>query len=105
MRRGFTLLEVVVALLLLEVAVLAAAGTLAVSSRMLAEAEQLERAVSAAEGVVDSLAALEFPVGASRPFVGGELEWLVDASGTVVLRAVSPDGRVLLEVTSAVRRR
>lgn len=104
MNRGFTLLEVVVSLLLLEVAVVSALGTLAVASRTLADAEHLERAVVEAEGVLDSLVGVSGPEGGSRAFAGGALEWSVDSVGGVVLRASRGDGRSLLEVYSAVPR-
>jgi Tfp pilus assembly protein PilV len=104
MTRGFTLLEVVVALLLLEVAVLAAAGTLVVASRTLTQAELLERAVLEAEAVLDSLAATPAVTSGARPFSAGTLEWSVGPSGTVVVRAASPDSALQVEVTSSVRR-
>jgi type II secretory pathway pseudopilin PulG len=100
---GFTLLEVVVALLLLEVAVLGAVGTLTVASRTLAEAEHLERAVSETEGVLDSLTGFPGAESGQRPFSGGQLEWLIDETGSLLLRASDTDGEVLLEVRSAVR--
>jgi type II secretory pathway pseudopilin PulG len=105
MSRGFTLLEVVVALLLMEVAVLAAVGTLALASRTLARAEHLERAVAAAGGVLDSLAGADSLVSAADSFGGARLEWLVDAAGRVVLRATGPDSSIWFEVGSAVEPR
>lgn len=102
MSRGFTLLEVVVALLLLEVAVLAAVGTLVVASRALRDAEHLERAVVAAEGVLDSLASAPAGASGARAFDGGTLEWDVDAAGLVVLRASNPGGAPVLEITSTL---
>jgi Tfp pilus assembly protein PilV len=102
MSRGFTLLEVVVALLLLEIAVMSAAGTLTVASRTLTQAEHLERAVIEAEGVLDSLAGTAGAVSGSRAFVGGELMWSVDVTGQVALRVSGADGRRWLEVVSAV---
>lgn len=105
MSRGFTLIEVVVALLLLEVGVLAAAGTLQVASRTLAEAERVERAVVAAGGILDSLARVTEPSDGDRTEAFGEVSWSVDGSGAMVLRAETREGRVLLEVTSAVTAR
>jgi len=102
MRSGFTLIEVVVSLLLLEVAVLAAAGTMAVAAGVLAEAEHLERAVLEAEGVLDSLAGAAAATSGSRPYRGGITEWTVDPSGALDLRVLSPDGEERLAVTSAV---
>ena len=103
MNRGFTLLEVVVSLLLLQVAVVGAVGTLAVASRNLAEAELMERAVLGAEGVLDSLRGVAGATDGSRVVDPGGLEWSVDTLGGVTLYATHPDGRVLFEVRSAVR--
>jgi Tfp pilus assembly protein PilV len=100
---GFTLLEVVVALFLIEVAVMGAVGTLTVASRTLGEAERLERTVMEAEGVLDSLAGVADPEAGTRPVPGGTIEWTIDATGTVLLHAVETDGAVRLEVTSATR--
>lgn len=100
--RGFTLVEVVVALLLLELAVAGALGTLAVASRTLGEAEQLERTVTEAEGVLDSLAGAPEAETGARSTSGGVIEWTIDESGAVVLRAVREGGDLWLEVTSAL---
>jgi type II secretory pathway pseudopilin PulG len=105
MRAGFTLMEVVVALMLMELAVLAAAGTLVLASRSMAEAEHLERAVMEAEGVLDSLSGVVAPTGGSRPYAGGGIDWLVDSAGVVLLTVTSAEGEIRLEVTSAVPRR
>ncbi|MGD8287098.1 MAG: prepilin-type N-terminal cleavage/methylation domain-containing protein [Gemmatimonadota bacterium] len=105
MSRGFTLIEVVVALLLLEVGVLAAAGTLQVASRTLAEAERVQRAVVAAGGILDSLARVAAPSDGNRTLPFGEVAWSVDDTGAVILRAETRDGVLLLDVTSAVAAR
>lgn len=101
-RAGFTLLEVVVAVLVLEVAVLAALATLEAASRNLARAEHLERAVLEVEGVLDSLAAVEGPAPGGRAFVGGQIEWVPGPGGSVVVRAVDAEGSLVLEVGSAM---
>jgi prepilin-type N-terminal cleavage/methylation domain-containing protein len=98
MRRGFTLLEVVVALVLLEVGVLGAVGTLAVASRTLAQAQRLERTVLEAEGVLDSLAGAADAASGARAFAGGALEWTVDGAGWVELVGSGPDGTPLIEI-------
>lgn len=102
MSRGFTLLEVIVSLLLLQIGVVGALGTLALASRTLAEAQQTERAVTEAEGVLDSLAGVAGAVSGARAVPGGTIEWSVDGSGVVALRAARDDGRVWVEVTSAL---
>jgi len=99
---GFTLLEVVVAVVLLEIGVLASAGTFVVAARSLREAEHLERAVLEGEGLLDSLAGAGVAVDGSRPYPGGTVEWTVDASGIVELRVVSSAGEVLLEMSSGL---
>lgn len=104
MSRGFTLLEIVVALLLLELAVASALGTLSVASRQLAEAERMERAVTEAEGILDSLTGVVGAEGGSRDVPGGAIEWTVDASGVVALRITRGEGRAWLEVRSALTR-
>lgn len=103
MSRGFTLVEVIVALVILEVGIVGAAGTMVLASRALAEAEHLERAVSALEGVVDSLGADGVGGAGARPFPGGEVRWgdpvgyavavvAVDAAGDTVMRVRAPAG-------------
>jgi hypothetical protein len=99
-RRGFTLVEVVVALLVLEVAVVAVGGSLTVASRTLGRAERLERAVALAEGVLDSLAGVPVAVGAAGAFAGGEVRWEVGDSGSVTLVALGADRDTLFVVRS-----
>jgi len=104
MSRGFTLLEVVVALLLLELAVASALGTLTVASRQLAEAERMERVVTEAEGILDSLAGVVSAEGGSRDVYGGVIEWTIGADGTIDLSATRDDGLEWLSVRSAMVR-
>jgi prepilin-type N-terminal cleavage/methylation domain-containing protein len=102
MRRGFTLLEVVVALLVLDVAAVGVAGTLAIASRTLGRAERLEHAVSLAEGVLDSLSRVRGPFSSALPYDGGQVRWEVRDSGPVVLSALGPEGDTLFVVTSTL---
>ena len=104
MSRGFTLLEVVVALLLLELGVLGAVGTLTVASRQLGEAERIERIVTEAEGILDSLAGTASPESGSREVAEAVIEWTVGGGGTITLRATGADGRSWLAVISAAAR-
>jgi len=99
-RRGFTLLEVVVALLVLEVAVVGSVGALVLASQTLARAEALERAVATTEGVLDSLARTRSAGADSVILAAGTVSWTVDDSGRVALRAVDPKGEVVLDVRS-----
>jgi len=100
--RGFTLLEVVVALLLLEIAVASAFATLTVASRQLGEAERLERVVTEAEGVLDSLAGVSPAESGSRDVDGGSIDWAVGVDGRIDLTATRADGTIWLQVTSAL---
>ena len=98
MKRGFTLLEVVVALLVLELGVLGVVGTMVIASRTLGRAERLERAVAEAEGVLDSLSGATTLEPGQRSFVGGEVEWWVDGDGAVVITALGPTEDTLFVV-------
>jgi len=104
-RSGFTLLEVVMALLVLEVSVVGLVGSLVLASSTLTRAESLERAVATAEGVLDSLAASASILADSVPHAGGgTVRWSVDDSGRVSLQATGADGAVVLDVLSVVAR-
>lgn len=100
--RGFTLLEVVLALVILEVGVLGVAGTLLLASRTLRRAETLERAVARAEGVLDSLRGGAVIGSGLVAFEGGEVLWSVTDSGGVAVLATDVAGARLLEVRSRV---
>jgi Tfp pilus assembly protein PilV len=102
MRTGFTLLEVVLALLVLEIGVLGVAGTLLLASTTLTRAETLERAVARAEGVLDSLRSDGAPGLGGAPFAAGEVVWSVGDSGRMDLRAIGPNGEILLGVISVL---
>ncbi|MGD2070864.1 MAG: hypothetical protein PVI57_19490 [Gemmatimonadota bacterium] len=54
-RPGFSLVEIVVALIVLELGLLAVVGLSVLAARTLAEAAELQRATGALEVVVDSL--------------------------------------------------
>lgn len=93
MKRGFTLVEVLVALVVLEVGLLGVVGTVVLASRVLAAAEDRERALAGASLLLDSLAAAEGSgVGrASGPW--GEIEWSRDGGALVTLRVLPRGGR------------
>lgn len=95
---GFTLLEVVVALLVLETAVLGAVGILVVAGATLSRAERLERIAGLAEGVLDSLAAAPSASDGTvtEPYV--TVQWTVGSAGQVRVTAVSPTRDTLLEL-------
>jgi len=100
--RGFTLLEVVVALLVLELAVVGAAGILTLASTTLGRAERLERASALAEGVLDSLTVTPGAVDGEAHYVGGKVLWTVDARGELTLFALGPLGDTLFSVSTVV---
>lgn len=89
--RGFTLVELVVALVLFELLLLGAVGTLHLAATHAVRAETLERALWAAEAVADSLA---FATGGSaRSTAWGWVEVGADR-----VAAFDSTGRALVEV-------
>ena len=101
-RRGFTLVEVVVALLVLEIGVLGALATLVHASEISRRAETLERAVTRVEAVLDSLGAGGAPDTVVANFDGYSLRWTMDGAGRVEIRAVDGSGVELVRASSAV---
>ena len=97
---AFTLLEVVLALIVLEIGVLGIAGTLYLASTTLRRAETLERAVARAEGVLDSLGRGAEPGAGRASFSAGEVAWSVGDSGQVEVHATGPTGALLFRVRS-----
>lgn len=92
MMRGFTLIEVVVALVLLEIGVLGVVGTLVLATRTLTEAEMTTRAAAEAASAADSLASHGFVAAGAAAFPGGTVRWEAAADGT---------GRVIVVATGA----
>jgi len=101
--RGFTLLEVVVALLVLEIAVVGLVGSFVLAATTLTRAETLEMAVASAEGLLDSLTRADTAATDSVAYDGGRITWSVDDSGRVSVRALDSAGEVLLDLSSFVR--
>lgn len=82
--RGFTLVEVLVALVVLEVGLLGVVGTLLLAARTLRKAERLEGAVAEVQRVFDSLAAVAGGPGQGRqPSHLGEVWWSADGQGVL----------------------
>lgn len=104
MRRGFTLLEVVVAILVLEIGVLAVLGTLTVASRNLTRAARLERAVATTESVLDSLTGTSAPADGALNVPGGHVEWTVGPDGVMALNALDLHGATLFSVATVLPR-
>jgi type II secretory pathway pseudopilin PulG len=98
-RSGFTLLEVVIALLVLEVGVVGLVGSLVLASATLTRAESIERAVATTEGVLDSLAGVaNVRADSIAHSGGGTVRWSVDDSGWVSLQATQAGGASVLEL-------
>lgn len=101
MRRGFTLIETLVALILLEVGMLALAATTAVAARDLTIAHRSVRAQSLARNRVERLwaTACSLPVSGSETVAGGFVEsWSVAIAGdqrtiTVAVEFALPRGK------------
>ncbi|MDH5758829.1 MAG: type II secretion system GspH family protein [Gemmatimonadota bacterium] len=90
--RGFTLVEVVVALVILEVGLMGSAGLLLLASRTLTRSETLEWATAHVSRVADSLLyAAGGPGSGSEPVAGGDVSW-----------SVAPDGSLRVAYRSAV---
>jgi type II secretory pathway pseudopilin PulG len=95
MRSGFSLVEVVVALVVLEIAAVGVAGILQLASSTLGRAEELESAVANAEGVLDSLKQAAILEAGTQSFDGGDVVWTVSDERRVVVRAVTDQGVTL----------
>jgi prepilin-type N-terminal cleavage/methylation domain-containing protein len=94
-RRGFTLVEVVVAVLLLSLAALGVASTATYAARLAASARALAEATRATALVVDSLRAVACPslVSGVATTVAGTVRWtLTPYAGTRAVRAVLTPG-------------
>lgn len=78
-KRGGTLVEVIVALALLEGVMVGAAGWLVLAHRALARAELMHRVTQAAAGVADSLLAAGSASVGERVDAWGTLRWSVTA--------------------------
>jgi hypothetical protein len=88
-RGGFSLVEVVVAVLILEVGLLACAGMILSAQRTLARAKLLQRAVMETSRTADSLTEVGWSVKGSRPFLGGTVEWIPEEDGRDGVRIFS----------------
>jgi prepilin-type N-terminal cleavage/methylation domain-containing protein len=82
---GFSLVELIVALTLLAVVMIALAGSALVAQRSFVEAGATERAVSAAAAVLDSLLRVPAPESAARRIDGIVLEWDVATAGDALV--------------------
>ena len=74
-RRGFILVEVLVALVVFEVGLLGVVGTLWLAAATLARAERTERGVTELERLYDSLAGVEAPASGALVTPSGTARW------------------------------
>lgn len=101
-RRGFTLVEVLVALVLLEIGLLGVVGTLTLAARTLARAELREHAAAAVERVADSLVATGTTAGQGRVAdPAGEVVWSAAAGKLRLVFAAPVDTAFLVIETLA----
>ena len=94
---GFTLVEVLVAVVVLEVGLLAVVGTLWIAVHTLTEAEGLERGVAMMEGIYDSLSGEGAPTDGSKPLSPGMVRWVVHGRD-VHLELLGAEGDTLAQV-------
>jgi prepilin-type N-terminal cleavage/methylation domain-containing protein len=88
-RSGFSLIEVVVALTLLSVGLLAVAGSAGSAAALFRQGEQQEEAAFAALQLLDSLALAPNPTAAQTKRGAFQLEWTVMRSGRALDLMVS----------------
>ena len=101
-RSGFTLVELLVALVIFEVGLLGVVGTLVLASRTVAQASLLERAVGEVESLVDSLSRSPGVGQGQRKTLGGSVSWSVDAAGAANVVFLGDGGTPLFEVSTQV---
>jgi prepilin-type N-terminal cleavage/methylation domain-containing protein len=80
MRRGFSLIEVLIAMTLLSVALLGVAGSAAMASQVLRQAQMRERSTLEALQIIDSLTREPQPVPGQRLIGNLTLRWVVTRS-------------------------
>ena len=95
-RSGFTLIEVLVALVLLEVGLVGSIGTLVLAQRQMATAERLHWATQATASKADSLLARDAVGAGESAEWWGRVTWS-PAEGGVRLRAEDGAGAPLLD--------
>ncbi|HSW31859.1 MAG TPA: prepilin-type N-terminal cleavage/methylation domain-containing protein [Longimicrobiales bacterium] len=94
-RRGFTLVEVLVALVVFEVGLLGVVGTLWLAAATLARAERTERGVAQLERLYDSLASVAAPASGTLVAPSGTVRWR-PAGGDLLLEWSSgPDSALV----------
>ena len=102
MTRGFTLIEVVVALVILELAVVGVLGTLVTAAEVWREAEQVERDVGQLASVFDSLRGVDSVWSDSTRYPGGMARWTVSAGGVLAIEVNSREASLGVTVHGSV---
>ena len=90
---GFTLAEILVALVLLEVGLLGAAGSLVLATRVLHRARDLEWAVQSAWSAADSLVYVGATEGGEREEPFGLMRWSVSQGEDMSTIRIVVEGR------------
>jgi prepilin-type N-terminal cleavage/methylation domain-containing protein len=101
-RGGFSLVECIMALLLLSIGVLGLAGAGVAAMRALARADRTYLAATHASAILDSLSLLERPFAGHRYLAGIAIDWQITpahAGHRIDLR-VSDATQLLLEASS-----
>lgn len=100
-RKAYSLVEVVVALMILAVGLLGAAGLIATAARHVASAVQAEAALNLAEGVADSLMTGGWRGSGERAAGAFVVSWTgTEGWGEVVVRSL--DGAPIVRLPVAV---
>lgn len=95
-RRGFTLVEVLVALVVLEVGLMGVVGTLLLAAGTLTRARRIDGATAALERVYDSLSSAGAVSSRGRlSMESAEIRWTASASGGLTLQYVLPPDSVV----------
>lgn len=100
---GFTILEVLVGLVVLEVALLGAVGTLTLAQRLLSDAELLHLATQGTAEVADSLEDAGSVQAGGRITDWGRVRWMSLGERTSVY-GEGPEGEPLVEMWIATGR-
>lgn len=89
MRRGFSLVELIVALSIFQIGLLSTAGLVLLAQRHMVRAKVTLRALVEADRVADSLAQLGEGGSGSLPRPWGEIAWEADSGGDGGVRVVA----------------